>query len=294
MSTKSDIEEATKSSLSKKLQKRLKDEFEKVINDPSEKKIKEYKEIEYGLLATWGSLLLSDVYSKVSDSINIGKANAIEQLKKKGYKKVENLEVIPSLRKDAKREIKTQIEKLIATIQSNSNKDIIEMRNAFILQKKSLTKGFMAEYKKYGVTFFTDRAGRKWDLDRYVDMLTTTQIASNERKAFFASSIEYGNDLVKVVHLEISPECEYCAPFTGKVLSITGKTQGYMSVDEASQTGHLFGFNCDHVTNALVLSPEKEEHDNEIELNDKNYKAMEKNGLDIEKIKNKSYVLTKE
>ncbi|MDE6142034.1 MAG: phage minor capsid protein [Bacilli bacterium] len=274
--------------LSKELEKALKEEFEKVINDPSEKRIKVYKEAENALLVLWLRDVMSNLTESINEAVQNGKTTAIEQLRKKGFKKVvDNSEIYSELANSQKQLIKADLEKIIAGIKANSRRNILEMREAFILQKKKLTSGFMDTFKKYGIAYFTDRAGRRWTLERYIDMATTTTVASVNRQAYFAKSLEWGNDLVRVYHIGISPECPLCAPFTGKVLSISGNTRGYMSVNEASQSGHLFSYNCDHDVMALELAPEIKEGDNKIALTDKNVEYLKKHGF--KNIKRKAY-----
>jgi hypothetical protein len=55
--------------------------------------------------------------------------------------------------------------------------------------------------------------------------------------------VEQGHDLVKVsTH---RGACELCRPFEGKILSITGRTPGYPTLEEAKEAG-LFHVNCRH------------------------------------------------
>lgn len=274
--------------LSKELEKALKEEFEKVINDPSEKKIKAYREAENAFLVLWLRDVMSNLTENINTAIQSGKTTAIEQLKKKGFKKVvDNSDIYSELANAKKQLVKADLEKIVAGIKANSRRNIAEMRDAFILQKKKLTAGFMDTFKKYGVAYLTDRAGRRWTLERYIDMATTTTVASVNRQAYFAKSIEWGNDLVKVYHIGVTPECPLCAPFNGKVLSISGKTRGYMTVNEASQSGHLFSYNCDHSIAALELAPEIKEGDNKIALTDKNLEYLKKNGF--KNVKRRAY-----
>lgn len=266
--------------LAKELEERLKKEFQKVIDDPTEKKIKEYREIEDLILLAWLKNTFFNMTQGINENIANGKSVAVEQLRKKGFKKIEdNADIYTELANAKKQLIKIELEKIIANIKANSRRNISEMRDALVLQKKKLTSGFMVTFRKYGVTYFTDKRGAKWSLERYINMSTTTLMASTNRQSFFAKSLEWGNDLVKVVHLGVSPECELCRPFTGKVLSISGRTKGYMTVDEASQSGHLFSYNCDHTVSALELAPAKEKDDNKIHLNEKNIEYLKKRGI---------------
>lgn len=267
--------------LSKELEKKLKEEFEKVIDNPTDSQIKKYREAEEVLLALWLKEVMSNMIQGINENISLGKSSAVEQLRKKGFKKVlDNEKAYNDLSNAQKQLVRADLEKVIAGIKANSRRNILEMQQTFIKQKKKLTKGFMQTFRKYGVAYFTDRRGAKWTLERYVNMATTTVLANTNRQAFFMKSIEWGNDLVKVYHIGITPECPLCAPFTGKVLSITGKTKGYLTIDEAKEiSGHLFSYNCDHDVQSLELAPEKEDGDNIINPTDQLKKRMQNKNI---------------
>lgn len=257
------------------LETKLKNEFEKVIDNPSDKRVKRYRQVEDALIALWLKDLFSDFIKDINDSIQVGKTNAVNQLRKKGFKKtLDNSKIYQQLSDAKKQQVKMELDRVVAGIKVNSRRNISEMRNAFILEKKKLAEDFMSTFKKYGVAYFVDRGGSRWTLDRYVKMLSTTTLISTKREAYFAKSLEWGNDLVKVLHLGTDHEpCPLCEPFEGKVLSITGKTRGYMSVAEAESYG-LFHVNCDHATE---LAPENiRESEKEIEPDEDNLKYYEK------------------
>lgn len=257
-----------------KLQKQLKEEFEKVINNPTEKQIKGYKEAEQTLIAVWLADVVSSIFSGINESVKNGKSLAIEQLRGKGFKKVlDNQDIYSELSNAQKQMVKADLEKIVSGIMANSRRNIAEMREAFILQKKKLTKDFFGTFKKYGIAYFTDRAGRRWTLERYVKMATQTVLVSVERQAYFAKSVEWGNDLVMVVHLTHEEPCELCQPFQGKVLSITGKTKGYTTVEYAESMG-LFHVSC---LDTLELAPENPQDDSSIEFNEANEKRRKYN-----------------
>lgn len=262
--------------LSRELEKKLKDEFEKVIDNPTDKQIKKYREVEEVLLAFWLKDVMSNMIQGINDNISIGKATALAQLKKKGFKKVlDKSKDYKDLSNAQKQLVRADLEKIVANIKANSRRNILDIQEAFIKQKKKLTKGFLQTFRKYGIAYFTDRRGARWTLERYVNMATTTVLANANRQAFFMKSVEMGNDLVKVYHIGLTPECPLCAPFTGKVLSITGRTKGYLTVDEAKEiSGHLFSYNCDHDVQSLELAPDKEDGDNIINPTDQLKKRM--------------------
>lgn len=98
-----------------------------------------------------------------------------------------------------------------------------------------------------GITGFVDRAGRRWDLASYVEMATRTATARAALQGHIDRQTEIGNDLVMVS--SIGTTCPICAQWQGKVLSISGKTQGYSSLDSAKAAG-LFHPNCKHTITA--------------------------------------------
>lgn len=107
---------------------------------------------------------------------------------------------------------------------------------------KQIKKTVSEELSKGYITL-TDRAGRNWSLERYAEMATRTQMIQVSNQATRARVLRNGNDLVQVSkngssHLE-------CATWEGKVLSISGSTKGYPTVDDARSAG-LFHPNCKH------------------------------------------------
>jgi hypothetical protein len=78
--------------------------------------------------------------------------------------------------------------------------------------------------------------------------------------------VEQGHDLVKIsTHIGACPLCE---PWQGKVLSITGKTKGYPTLEEAKAAG-LFHPNCRHAYGLYIDLDKESELDieDEIEIN---------------------------
>lgn len=109
-------------------------------------------------------------------------------------------------------------------------------------------KGILQEQ---GLDALTDKAGRKWTLDRYSEMLFRTKAVEARNRGLANRMAENDYDLVQVSdHLG---ECELCRPWEGMILSLTGRTPGYPTVSEAEAEG-LFHPNCRHAINTLVPS----------------------------------------
>ncbi|EDN8735485.1 minor capsid protein [Listeria monocytogenes] len=121
-----------------------------------------------------------------------------------------------------------------------------------------------------GIKGFLDDSGRKWKASAYVEMAS--------RGAFFHVGLNamrrvlgaYDHDLVQVSAHERS--CPKCAPWQGQVLSVSGSSQIYTSLDEAEGAG-LFHPNCHHF---LSSYEDGEETDEPIPYDEEEYEAQQK------------------
>lgn len=96
---------------------------------------------------------------------------------------------------------------------------------------------------------FVDKAGHKWSMSGYVEMLTRTTLMQIHNRATWTEFAAHNEDLVLVsVHV---PCCPLCAKWNGRVLSLTGKTPGYPTVADAEADG-LFHPNCRHATSLYI------------------------------------------
>lgn len=109
-------------------------------------------------------------------------------------------------------------------------------------------KGILQEQ---GLSALVDKRGRNWDLDRYAEMLFRTKVVEARNMGLANRMVENRYDLVQVS--DHMGECELCRPWEGKILSITGDTRGYPSLQKAQAEG-LFHPNCRHAVNALIPS----------------------------------------
>lgn len=75
-----------------------------------------------------------------------------------------------------------------------------------------------------GVTGLTDRAGRDWDVVSYVEMATRTGLSRAWSDRVAQGMASDGLDLALVAHGS-EPVCGNCAPYLGKLLSLSGGTR---------------------------------------------------------------------
>ena len=99
----------------------------------------------------------------------------------------------------------------------------------------------VASLKAEGVSGFVDKSGREWQLDRYAEMAARTVLRESATQAAVTEVLNDGYDLVEVIG---SPDPDSpCVPWVGETLSLTGKTDGYPTLQEAIEGG-LWHPNC--------------------------------------------------
>ena len=127
---------------------------------------------------------------------------------------------------------------------------------------KQTARRFRGQLAERGVTGFKDRAGKMWNMRTYTEMHARTVCMQAHLEGTANRLVEQGHDLVKIsTH---RGACELCQPWQGKILSITGKTEGYPTLEEAKAAG-LFHPNCRHAY-GLYIDLDKEIEELEMEL----------------------------
>lgn len=92
-----------------------------------------------------------------------------------------------------------------------------------------------------GFTALVDRGGRKWDLSRYSEMLSRTQINKAANEAVVNRNSDWGVDIFEVsAH---GAEDEACASEEGKIYSLSGNSKNYPPLDGHEPPYHP---NCTH------------------------------------------------
>ena len=100
-----------------------------------------------------------------------------------------------------------------------------------------------------GITGFTDRTGRGWDLASYAEMAVRTG-AGNAAVLGHTDRLQTAGEDLVIVSGSGRP-CPRCAPWQGRILSVSGSSHDYPSLDEARGAG-LFHPNCRHSTGLYV------------------------------------------
>ena len=281
MALKKDIEQQVNENYSATVDymEQLNKALELAIKDEKERKKQE--QINDALLSAWLALMFANLEDDLYNSAQIGIDEADKQLKAKNITTVADKNITAeTYEKQVQARLESAKSDLITVaeeIKSNSKSIIRNIENTITKeQQKKLADDLLKVLKENGITFFFDKAGRKWKIENYVKMRTMTETVQAQRTAFFTRGVQYGVDLVRIKHLNIHPTCQLCAPFENKILSITGNTSGYMTIQEARLHG-LFHPNCDHVPEDLELAPTDKGDEGKIELNEENKKRFNYN-----------------
>ncbi len=252
-----------------------------MLKNPTEKEIEKHRKIRDALIALWLASFFKDFEEQLYTSAQKGIDEADKQLKAKNKTEVKDKSITAeTFENQVKQRQMSNIEEITLAsqgIKTNSERVIRSINETPNLKDyKKIASELAADLLERGISFFYDRAGRRWPITEYINMKTMTETISAERLSFFTRAIQYGVDLVRIVHLNLHPTCPLCIPFENKILSITGKTKGYMTISEAQLQG-LFHPRCDHIPEQLELAPKDSGEDDKIKLNEANKKRYEYN-----------------
>lgn len=255
-----------------------------MLKNPTDEQIKKFRDTRDALLLGWLLAMMEDARPDFYQAAQIGIDVADRQLAEKGIKEIKNKNITKNtfLEKVDSRidSLQQDLTAITESIKSNSEKIIKELKSSptanGLKEQKKISSEIAADLQEKGITFFTDKIGRKTPIEKYVRMRVFTDSVTIQRTSYFVRAIQYGVDLVRIVHLNIHPTCELCAPFEGKILSINGDEAGYMTIEQAENYG-LFHPNCDHIPEELELAPVDKGGDGVINLNKANEKRLEYN-----------------
>ena len=255
-----------------------------MLKNPTEEQIKKFRDTRDAILVGWFLAILGDAQPDYYKAAQIGIDTADTQLKAKGITVIKNKQITKETYtgkvQNSLNSLQQDLTAITESIKANSEKIIKELKSSptanTLPEQKKISAEVAADLQEKGITFFTDKLGRKTPIEKYVKMRVFTDSVTLQRTTYFVRAIQYGVDLVRIVHLNIHPSCELCSPFEGKILSINGDESGYMTIEEAQSYG-LFHPNCDHVPEELELAPEDKGGEGVIKLNESNEKRHKYN-----------------
>jgi hypothetical protein len=113
--------------------------------------------------------------------------------------------------------------------------------------KKVLEKKVIEDrLKKEGLVAIVDASGKKWKTNVYLEMAVRTKIQESFRQGTISAAVEKGHDIAYVS--SHNTDCEKCKKYEGLIISLTGKTEGFPTLDSirSSENHQLFHPRCRH------------------------------------------------
>lgn len=139
--------------------------------------------------------------------------------------------------------IKRSVEDVARFSQQKAVREIIAAGDLRGAAAKEIAKEVQAKIREDGITVLIDKGGKQWQLDTYAEMLTRQVLANSGREGISNTALELGFDLAEIT--THGTTCELCMPWEGVIVSLTGKTPGYPSLDKAKEEG-LMHVGCKH------------------------------------------------
>lgn len=111
---------------------------------------------------------------------------------------------------------------------------------------KELVGKKMRESLQKNMVAIVDNAGRRWNVDTYVDMVVQTKAHQVYVKGLQDFSDKNGGngDLARIPHNQLTVDA--CKNFEGLIISMTGATAGYRTYGELKATNLIFHPRCRH------------------------------------------------
>lgn len=144
----------------------------------------------------------------------------------------------------------------------------IEQAGRRTLRKEIVTSlskgGLSAKLDAEAWVGIVDKAGRRWNLSAYSEMVVRTKIRQAHIEGVRTETLERGVDLAVVSSHGAK---DSCSNFEGLVISLNGETKGYLTYDQLKATGKIFHPCCKHHVSPLrelSLLPESLQQKNDV------------------------------
>lgn len=112
--------------------------------------------------------------------------------------------------------------------------ELLDKLNTQAIQKRLRENGFIG---------IVDKAGKKWSLDTYAEMLVSTKIEQIDSETTKSQGLLNGIDLAVISRHGATDEC---ALWEDTVISMNGLTEGFPTYAEVKATGQCFHPRCQH------------------------------------------------
>lgn len=101
-----------------------------------------------------------------------------------------------------------------------------------------------------GITGFTDKAGKAWNMQTYSEMVARTTTMETFRQGTGNEYLQNNIDLVQITGGSAN-SCDVCSKWEDQIVSLSGTDENYPSLDSAIAEG-LFHPNCVHSYHVVI------------------------------------------
>ena len=154
------------------------------------------------------------------------------------------------------------VDRNVATLLSSAQVGVAGASFKNATDWQALAEKLRQDVMQNGVTGFIDKAGHVWKVDTYVDVVAQSSVMKAYNTGIKSEMQADGLDLAQLSDEIGENTCEACAQWAGQILSITGATPGFPTVDDAEADG-VFHCHCVHTLEPLT----EEEAAQEVEDN---------------------------
>jgi len=204
----------------------------------------------------------------VPQMYKLGMLYGIQEMKRKGLDVLDRTRLTGIHREELARLVDTERLRLMESMEGVKKNAFFSLDEAFRIQAKAkvlegveraeaigeIKRDVRELIKARGFDGLRDAGGKVWDLDTYSEMAVRTIHTEVHNTAITNVALENGYDLVQIT--SHAGSCKLCAPWEGEVLSLTGTSKGYDSMESAKSDG-LFHCNCKH--SFTPITPEEAE-----------------------------------
>ena len=240
----------TDTDLTEDYMRRINMHFNAYLKNPTDKQKEVFKNLRDALIAAWLVDLIKQLLKQMKVMLNYGMKQAKDILKSTAFKKIIKKAItsdkIKNIIEAGVESAITDIQYISNSIKVNSDRAIRDIQENITQTKKAISTQLAEEFSAYGITYFTDTAGRRQDIKSYINKKSFDIVMNAFRDAYLSELVANGVEYGIVRRLPTTAvECKNCIPYDNRMLFFHDNDLGYETIAEARERG-LFHFFCLH------------------------------------------------
>lgn len=117
-----------------------------------------------------------------------------------------------------------------------------------LIEAELSAKGLSRSLTERGFVGIIDKAGRRWKLSTYSDMVVRTKLVQAHSEGLRYGALDSGYDLAVISSHNAE---DACGKYEGMIISLNGGTSGYPTYEQIKSTGEIFHPNCKHTIHSF-------------------------------------------